>query len=161
MGDEMDANNDGGIELQEFAEMQPFGMDEGEITADTKQRFAMVDSNGDGKLSWEEMKTKTKSDVDSDHDATHHLINLADNNGDGNIDAKEFIASMSDFQDQNPEASQILTAILQKHKAVALSPAILLDVSSLVPLGAGLVLLAAYSLRRRCVSTVPTATVAS
>lgn len=81
-------------------------------------------------------------------------FNIADDNGYGTVDVKEFVASMNTLQDQNAEASQILFSIVQKRKAAAAAIApprsFLLDVSSMVPFIAGLGVVIAFSFRQRC-----------
>lgn len=146
----MDADGNGGIELSEFAEALPFGMDDGEYTNQTKHKFSGLDENGDGRLSLEELKSRIRSDIDGTYDMTHHLMSIGDDNGDGGIDAHEFIKSVRDYQEQDNETVEILAALVQKRKAAAPPPtASLLNWSSVVPLGAGLLLFFVYSLRWR------------
>jgi len=146
----MDSNSDGDVELGEFAEVHPFGMDDGEVTTETKHKFAVLDHNGDGRLSWNELKSRTRTDIDNTYDMTHKLLHIADANGDGNIDAKEFVASMAEFQEHDLEAAQILSDMFMKRRVAAAPPSsFLLQTSSLVPFAAGIAILGVYSIQRR------------
>ena len=66
---------------------------------DLKKAFQIFDENGDGFISPEELEHMVNilSGVKMGKEEVHELIRVADTNGDGKIDYKEFAVMMSNL----------------------------------------------------------------
>ena len=68
-----------------------------EQAAELKKAFSVMDSNGDGVVSKDELKSLLKGlGEDVTDDIVDEMIKIADENGDGKIQFEEFVAAASE-----------------------------------------------------------------
>ena len=68
-----------------------------EQVAELKQAFAAMDTNGDGQVTKEELKTLLSQLGESVDDAViDEMIKIADVNGDGKVDFNEFVKAATE-----------------------------------------------------------------
>ena len=66
-------------------------------TAELKKAFQVMDSNGDGVVTKEELKNLLKGlGEDVTDDIVDEMIKIADENGDGKIQFEEFVTAATD-----------------------------------------------------------------
>lgn len=93
MMQDLDKNNDGAIDLEEFISAMRSKYKDLDLEENVKTAFDVFDTDDSGSLSFEEM-----SDVlmnlgqDMTHQKIRNIMELADVDGDGEIDIDEFMA---------------------------------------------------------------------
>ncbi|KAH9256506.1 hypothetical protein BASA81_005421 [Batrachochytrium salamandrivorans] len=89
---EMDSNNNGSIDFSEFLAMMAKRMLLSDVEQEMLESFQVLDADGDGVLSLEELHSllTTLGDKLSAQECAE-ILRLADTNGDGRIDYKEFV----------------------------------------------------------------------
>merc|ERR1711865_296585 len=97
MIEELDADNSGDIDMQEFANAISSKMVDPESDDHIRMAFAMFDSDGSGSLSHDEMyDVMLNLGENMAADKIDKLIKLADTDNDGEVNVKEFMAMVLD-----------------------------------------------------------------
>mmetsp|Transcript_29296 Transcript_29296/g.32542 ORF Transcript_29296/g.32542 Transcript_29296/m.32542 type:complete len:151 (+) Transcript_29296:91-543(+) len=95
MINEVDKDNSGTIEFDEFLQLMAKQMTKGDLQDELREAFKAFDQNGDGKISKAELKKVMEGLGEnlSDQDISD-MIDEADHDGDGEINYEEFVAMM-------------------------------------------------------------------
>ena len=93
MINELDTDNSGKIEFQEFVHMMGVGV--GDPEEELLDSFKVFDKNGDGFITEKELRDTLKTlHEEMDPETLNNMIKEADKNGDGRVDYAEFVKIM-------------------------------------------------------------------
>ncbi|KAL9231598.1 hypothetical protein vseg_006805 [Gypsophila vaccaria] len=92
---EVDADGDGFIDLNEFIALNTKGIDSEEVLQNVKEAFSIYDADGNGKITPEELQKVMKSlGDDFSLGECKKMIRGVDSDGDGTINFEEFRVMM-------------------------------------------------------------------